>query len=318
MVRTVFEPKVSIIIPVYNGANYLKESIESALQQTYANIEILVINDGSNDGGETEKIARSYGDSIWYFCKANGGVSSALNHGIQMMTGEYFSWLSHDDMYSPSKVEDAVRLLSRLPAEDREKMIAFTGGHYIDDESHRKGTFPVLFEKEKIYSGDEVILAMLKRNTLNGCCMLIPKAAFEMCGSFDEDLRYNQDAMMWYVIFTNGYNLVSDNKSNVMYRLHRNQTSKLRRDLYLHDTIQASETIIPLLGEKSTRSNNLLYYYARRVAIGYCKKAVGMCLKYGIETGIFSKQNCIQLKLLSIYGKFRNIARTIRNHMMKG
>ena len=57
-----FHPLVSIIIPVYNGSNYVKEAIDSALAQTYDNVEILVVNDGSNDGGKTEEIARSYGD----------------------------------------------------------------------------------------------------------------------------------------------------------------------------------------------------------------------------------------------------------------
>ena len=92
-------PKFSIIIPVYNGSNYLEEAINSALAQTYQNIEIVVVNDGSNDGGKTETIARSFGDKIRYFSKENGGVSSALNFGIKQMTGEWFAWLSHDDSF---------------------------------------------------------------------------------------------------------------------------------------------------------------------------------------------------------------------------
>jgi glycosyltransferase involved in cell wall biosynthesis len=77
-----FNPKVSIIIPVYNGSNFLKEAIDSAIAQTYKNIEIIVINDGSSDNGATEKIAKSYGDKIRYFKKENGGVATALNLGI--------------------------------------------------------------------------------------------------------------------------------------------------------------------------------------------------------------------------------------------
>ena len=99
------KPLVSIIIPVYNGANYLREAIESALGQTYGNCEVLVINDGSNDHGETEREALKFGDRIRYFKKENGGVASALNFGIRKMQGEYFSWLSHDDVYSPQKIE---------------------------------------------------------------------------------------------------------------------------------------------------------------------------------------------------------------------
>ena len=75
----VFNPMVSIVIPVYNGANFLREAIDSALSQSYKNIEIIVINDGSDDANETDKIARSYGDTIQYFHKKNGGVASALN-----------------------------------------------------------------------------------------------------------------------------------------------------------------------------------------------------------------------------------------------
>ena len=105
-----FQPLVSIVIPVYNGSNYMREAIDSALAQTYERVEVIVVNDGSTD--DTEQIALSYGERIRYFRKENGGVSSALNLGIKEMKGEYFSWLSHDDVYTPDKIEvqiDALR-----------------------------------------------------------------------------------------------------------------------------------------------------------------------------------------------------------------
>ena len=95
--RDVNNPKVSIVIPVYNGEDYLAYAIDSALSQTYENKEIVVINDGSTDN--TDEICKSYGDKIRYFVKKNGGVASALNLAIEKMDGEYFSWLSHDDAY---------------------------------------------------------------------------------------------------------------------------------------------------------------------------------------------------------------------------
>ena len=131
----VFAPKVSVVIPVYNGANYLREAIDSALSQTYSNIEIIVVNDGSNDKGETRNIALSYGDKIRYFEKENGGVSSALNLGIREMTGEYFSWLSHDDSYKPQKIENSIRYLSTF--ENRDRLIVMCGSYISNGSSER-------------------------------------------------------------------------------------------------------------------------------------------------------------------------------------
>ena len=114
------DPLVSIIIPVYNGSNYMREALDSALAQTYSNIEILVVNDGSNDGGKTRDIALSYGDRIRYLeQEKNGGVSTVLNMGIRAMRGEYFSWLSHDDVYYPEKIQaeiDALRAAGNMDA----------------------------------------------------------------------------------------------------------------------------------------------------------------------------------------------------------
>lgn len=126
-----YRPLVSIIIPVYNGGNYLKLAIESALAQTYKNIEVLVINDGSTDN-DTRKIALSYGDKIRYFEKENGGVSSALNYGITLMNGEWFSWLSHDDEYFPDKIEKQIKLVRTINESDVDRTLIYSSFVLID------------------------------------------------------------------------------------------------------------------------------------------------------------------------------------------
>src|SRR6267142_980278 len=87
---------VSIIIPVFNGAKLIGEAIDSALAQSWPFIEVIVVDDGSDDGGATQGVLARYGDSIRVLAKSNGGVATALNAGIAAMRGNWFSWLSHD------------------------------------------------------------------------------------------------------------------------------------------------------------------------------------------------------------------------------
>ena len=110
-----FNPLVSIVIPVYNGSKFLGEAIQSALNQTYKNVEVIVVNDGSNDNDKTEQIALSFKKKIRYFKKENGGVSSALNLGIRKMKGDFFSWLSHDDLYDSQKIKMQIQYISDNP-----------------------------------------------------------------------------------------------------------------------------------------------------------------------------------------------------------
>ena len=162
--------KVTIMIPVYNGSNYLKEAIESALAQTYKNKEIVVVNDGSTDDGKTKAIAESFGNKIKYYEKENGGVSTALNLGIQKATGDYICWLSHDDLYYPNKVE---RQMEEIEKYD-DNTILFSDFDLIDENG-------VKFNE--IHYNHEVLMAKpdyaVLRGMIGGITLLIPKQAFE-------------------------------------------------------------------------------------------------------------------------------------------
>lgn len=310
MQNSVFYPRVSIIIPVYNGGNYLKNAIDCALAQTYENLEILVVNDGSDDGGATESIARSYGSRITYLHKDNGGVSSALNFGIANMTGTYFSWLSHDDAYSPTKVSDSVALLRKLDAGD-EKTIAYTCGSYMDDTGKELRRFPTKLMENKVYSGVEMVRYCVNHKTLNGCCMLIPKSVLLACGGFDEDLRYSQDALMWYRLFFYGCKLVYDGKDNVRYRLHSAQTSQTRHDLFEHDAGIIALELAPELQRVCDGKNDLLFSYAVRMAKYKCYDVVDRLEMYAAETCPFSIKQKIGLNIISQYGKCRGMMKQL-------
>lgn len=147
-------PLVSVVIPVFNGADYLREAIDSALNQTYSNCEIIVVNDGSNDEGKTEQISLSYGSKIRYFSKENGKVSTALNLGIKEMRGEYFAWLSHDDVFYPDKIEKQIETIqktgSRIVAApcdffwDNGRKISFKITEFYGKDLLESGVFPVI------------------------------------------------------------------------------------------------------------------------------------------------------------------------------
>lgn len=220
-------PRVSIVIPVYNGADYLKKAIESALSQTYENIEIIVVNDGSNDGDKTEKIAKSYGDKIVYIEKENGGVSSALNSGIAAMTGTYFSWLSHDDEYTSEKIKKQVYEIQKCK---NERTIALCDTEFINEESK---TLDKLWgtPESGLYDCEQALLLMNKK-ALSGIALLIPKAAFLECGEFDTTLRFTQDADMWKRFFLSGYSLLVDKNIYARSRLHGNQQTNIHRERF--------------------------------------------------------------------------------------
>lgn len=305
-------PLVSIIIPVYNGSNYMRQAIDSALEQTYRNIEIIVINDGSNDDGATERIALSYGNQIRYFAKENGGVSTALNTGIRNMCGEYFSWLSHDDIYVKDKIEKQVEALQNQDG----KTVILCKSDFIDENST-----PLLLHKRTFRSALfpwRDAITYVTRNGANGCAFLIPKEAFEVAGLFDENLRYCQDIMMWWNIFLSHYSLFTIETVGVHSRIHKRQITQTRVDLYEKDAYYIGDIIPQKFAAISTKECNCILEFAKAEAIRKHDRTVSNCICTGKKAGVLSLRDITMLRVFQIYGRLRPLIKKMYMNVVRG
>ncbi len=267
-----FNPLVSIIIPVYNGSDYMKEAIDSALNQTYNNCEVIVVNDGSNDEGKSEVIAKSYSDKIRYFFKENGGVSSAINLGIQKMRGEYFSWLSHDDVYYRNKIEEQINFLKKRK---KRNIVLYADIDYIDCDSNSiKGEKTPHIDQDKFR-----FYLVIKRPLVNGNTVLIPKICFNRVGLFDVSLRTTQDYDMWFRL-SKKYDFAYVNKSLAKARIHSRQGCKII-PTFINEV---NNTIINQL-KKMPKKEILRITNEKNIISVYKKLAVRFSMNGGYKAG---------------------------------
>ncbi len=272
-------PKVSIVIPVYNGANYLQEAIDSALAQTYANIEVIVINDGSDDQGKTEKISKSYGTKISYFYKENGGVSSALNLGLKQMTGNYFSWLSHDDLYYPEKTEKQIIYHKSLT---NKSSIIFSHQDIID----RNGLIVKKTDKYE-FIDKFLVYTLLYKRFISGCSLLIPRHAFDCTGYFSNKYKTVQDYDMWFRMINKGYTFKYLDIASGMTRIHNEQDS-IKKEIWHRK--EKSELLIDVQMSLSEDvwinkwDNKAIAYF--KLAINHKKDLLDDVYKYNMKKGM--------------------------------
>jgi glycosyltransferase involved in cell wall biosynthesis len=169
---------VSVVIPAYNAERYLGEAIESVLEQTHRQVEIVVVDDGSEDG--TLAVAGAYGDRIRLASQANGGIGSARNHAAGLARGSYLSFLDADDRFLRDKLE---RQLAAL-AHDSELDMVF--GHV------REFVSPELAPEEQAALRPSPPAPFVAPNT-----MLIRRESFDRVGPFATDVRVGE-GVDWY------------------------------------------------------------------------------------------------------------------------
>ena len=235
--------KISIIIPVYNTEKYIEQCIKCALNQSYYDIEILVINDGSTDS--TKIILEKFKNQIKIFDKRNGGTASALNLGIKNMTGDWFKWLSADDLLKQDAIEKLVLEIKKLE-KDAENCILYSNYDLIDADGKIIDTFV-----EPNYNS----LDIFQRNVIlldhfygNGITSIMHKSIFEKCGFFDESLGYKDDYEFWLrccVLFNYKLHLLPENLAQ--YRIHEEQLTKVRYDDALEKIEHIKSLVFDLL-----------------------------------------------------------------------
>jgi len=212
---------VTILIPVYNGGSFLIQAIESALAQTWPAIEVLVIDDGSDDDGHTERVCQSFGTRIRYLRQENGGVAAALNTGIAAMTGRYLTWLSHDDLYDPRKVEVQMKALAAQSG----PCVIFGGYATMDEHC----TILAEIETNAGYRSDQPLWAILE-GRINGCTILLERTLLERHGGLDVGLPTTQDYELWWRLALH-YPFVYVPGALVRHRVHAGQGSHGRRHI---------------------------------------------------------------------------------------
>ena len=206
---------VTIIIPVFTNIEYLRNSLKSVVNQTYKNIEIIVVDDGSGNHDKILKICNNFKKKIKIIkLKKNMGVSVALNKAISVCNGKYINWLSHDDLFCPNKIKEQIKSLAGTVNKiSITNFIIWDFEKNIKKKTHlNKDVFKNFFEN------------LLIRDVYNFCTLLVPKNLYKN-NYFNKKLRYTQDYDMM-IRLSKKVEFVFLDKYLFISRQHNQQVSK--------------------------------------------------------------------------------------------
>ena len=178
-------PRVSAIIPTYNRKAYVLEAVDSVLEQTYGDYELIVVDDGSEDG--TGEALKEYSEKLRYAHQDNNGVSSARNSGLELAEGEFIAFLDSDDLWLPEKLDIQVAWMDKHP----EAQICYTDEIWI-----RRGVRVNPRKKHAKYSG-EIYPQCLPLCIISPSSALMRRGLFEEVGTFDPSFPVCEDYDLW-------------------------------------------------------------------------------------------------------------------------
>lgn len=248
---------VSVVIPCYNQAHFMEETVQSVLNSTYASIEIILVNDGSTDN--TEEVARQLQnkfENVSYYYQKNSGPSVARNHGIRQANGVYILPLDSDDLISADYISEAVRAFE---ADEQVKVV------YCEAEKFG--------EKSGKWNLKPFSPALLARDNMIFVSALFKKKDWEKCGGYSEDMIWGrEDWEFWIKMLKDGGKVVKLPITGFYYRIRHNSrrkgmTSERKRKIiaYInrhHSDFMSRELNGPLRFQRthSRKYNTLLKY----------------------------------------------------------
>lgn len=245
-------PLISIMLPVYNGTRYLKESIQSCLDQTYVHWELLIVDDASTDQTPTI-IAEFTAKDSRVRCirhETNKRLPAALNTGFAHARGEYLTWTSDDNLYHPQALEEMVKVLASNSTVD------FV---YSD--------YDVISESGQLV---QTIIAEPPIQLIQGhtglACFLYRRRIYEQIGGYSEDLFLAEDYDYWLRILVSGFHMSPLHKSLYQYRRHPHSLTDEYRERRLLAAERALLLNLPQLRWISAEMRGRAYLFLASLA----------------------------------------------------
>ena len=259
--RGLMTEKITVIVPVYNVENYLNKCLDSIITQTYKNIEIIVVNDGSTDAsGEICKEFAEIDHRIIYIEQENAGLSAVRNTGLEIMSGDYVTFVDSDDWIEQDYLETLYKKIVEYQAD-----IA-VGNYYSFNESEGMFYFHILGDSyyEKVYDNVSIFENLYDSQEIKSFALISAWGKLYKAGLF-EQLRFDigklgEDGYLNQKIYLLAEKIVYIHKGIYSYRIRNNSLSRTWTEKWMHALVDAMSERITLLA-------NLGYPLEKHLAI---------------------------------------------------
>jgi glycosyltransferase involved in cell wall biosynthesis len=207
-------PKVSVCIPVYSSAKYIQETVDSILNQTYKDFEIIIVDDGSPDESTWDLIS-SFSHPVKVFRQENRGIAGAKNACVEKASGEYIAFCDHDDLWKKDKLEKQVKVLD----ENVEIGFVFTGFTRLNEF---EGEIKTLLQK---IDSKDVFASLLKKSYIYTSTLLIRKTLWDKMGGYNKSFTLADD-LEFHLRLAYNAKPYCISEALMLYRLHSTNTSR--------------------------------------------------------------------------------------------
>lgn len=234
-------PLVSVVIPAYNVAPYISETLESVFAQTFRNFEVIVVNDGSPDTEEFERAIKPYLGRIRYLKQENQGASVARNTGVVVAEGDYIAFLDADDLWLPGYLEEQMAFIRSRGCD-----LACADATFFGNSTNEQRTYMEVLMKDAAPADDVTFLQLVdaQRSLITSGIVARRQPMIDI-GLFDEALRNAQDLDLWLRLALHGARLSYQRRVLLKYRcrpdgLTGDAINSHRRELRVFDKIETS------------------------------------------------------------------------------
>jgi len=244
-----YSPKISVIMPIYNGERYIVSAIESVLAQTYKNFEIVIVNDGSTDNSREKISAYLKLPFVQYIEQVNRGVAAARNTAIRKAAGEWIAFLDQDDLWLPRKLEAQVDFMRAEPAAP----MIHANVNWIDAHGQR-----VELDWDNNVSGN-CLGQLFQRNRIAVVTVAVKKECLGAVGLLDESLSGVDDYELWLRI-ARRFPIGRLDEIVACYRFHELNTSRAggmmadRELAAIEQFVKAFPDVTQTIGRRAVRS----------------------------------------------------------------